>query len=48
MESNTSIFLSVRGINPSFIKVRNVNIPRKMQVKEDKIIQLKFLIILNI
>ena len=47
-ESNANIFLSVRGTNPSLIKVRNVNIPRKMQVKEDKIIQLKFLIILNI
>jgi hypothetical protein len=35
-------------MNPSLIKVRNVKIPRKIQVKDDKIIQLKFLIILNI
>ena len=47
-DSNSSIFASVRGMKPSFKKVRNVNIPRKIQVKEDKIIQLKFLIILNI
>ena len=47
-ESNINIFFSVRGTNPSLINVRNVNIPRKIQVKEDKIIQLKFLIILNI
>ena len=33
-ESNKSIFFSVRGINPSFKKVRNVKIPRKIQVKE--------------
>ena len=48
MNKSINIFFSVRGINPSFIKVRNVKIPRKIQVKEDNIIQLKFLIILNI
>ena len=48
MESSINILFSVSGINPSFINVRNVKIPRKIQVIEDKIIQLKFLIILNI
>ena len=47
-DNNTSIFLSDSGINPSLIKVRKVKIPRKIQVKDDKIIQLKFFIILNI
>ena len=47
INSKTNKFSSVRGINPSFINVRNVKIPRKIQVKEDKMIQLKFLIILN-
>ncbi len=42
------MFFSVKGKNPSLINVRKVKIPRNIQVKEDKIIQLKFLIILNI
>ena len=41
-------FLSVKGTNPSLIKVKKVTIPIKIHKNEDKIIQLKFLIILNI
>ena len=41
-------FWSVNGIKPSFIKVRKVKIPRKMQRNEDAMIQFKFFIILNI
>ena len=44
INSKTNKFSSVRGINPSFINVRNVKIPRKIQVKEDKMIQLKHVI----
>ena len=47
-DKNINKFFSVSEIKPSFIKVRNVRIPRKTQVIDDKIIQLKFLIILNI
>ena len=41
-------FLSVRGTKPSFMNVKKVTIPIKIHKNEDKIIQLKFLIILNI
>jgi len=41
-------FLSVSGIKPSLINVKKVTIPMKIHRNEDKIIQLKFLIILNI
>ena len=41
-------FWSVKGINPSLMKVKNVTIPKKIHKNEDKIIQLKFFIILNI
>ena len=46
--SSVCRFLSDNGTNPSFINVKNVTIPIKMHKNEDKIIQLKFLIILNI
>ena len=38
----------LRGINPSLINVKKVTIPIKIHKNEDKIIQLKFFIILNI
>ena len=41
-------FLSVKGTKPSFMKVKKVTIPIKIHRNDDKIIQLKFLIILNI
>ena len=41
-------FWSVKGINPSLINVKKVTIPIKIHKNEDKIIQLKFFIILNI
>ena len=41
-------FWSVKGTKPSFMKVKNVTIPIKIHKNEDKIIQLKFFIILNI
>ena len=41
-------FLSVRGTKPSLMKVKKVTIPMKIHKNEDKIIQLKFLINLNI
>ena len=41
-------FLSVKATKPSLINVKKVTIPIKIQRNEDKIIQLKFLIILNI
>ena len=41
-------FLSVSEIKPSFIKVRKVKIPRKMQRNEDTMIHYKSFIILNI
>ena len=41
-------FLSVKGTKPSLINVKKVTIPIKIHKNEDKIIQLKFLIILNI
>ena len=41
-------FLSVSGTKPSLINVKKVTIPMKIHRNEDKIIQLKFLIILNI
>ena len=46
--NNVCKFLSVKVTNPSFIKVKNVTIPIKIHKNEDKIIQLKFLIIFNI
>ena len=48
MMSKVCKFLSVNCIKPWFINVKNVTIPIKMHKNEDKIIQLKFLIILNI
>ncbi|MDC0437688.1 hypothetical protein OAL84_01385, partial [Pelagibacteraceae bacterium] len=41
-------FSSVKGTIPSLIKVKKVTIPIKILKNEDKIIQLKFFIILNI
>ena len=41
-------FLSVKETKPSLIKVKKVTIPINIHKNEDKIIQLKFLIILNI
>ena len=41
-------FLSVKGMKPSFMNVKKVTIPIKIHKNEDKIIQLKFFIILNI
>jgi len=38
----------VNGIKPWSIKVKNVKIPNKKHRNDDNIIQLKFLIILNI
>ena len=46
--NNVCRFLSVKGTKPSLIKVKKVTIPIKIHKNEDKIIQLKFLIILNI
>ena len=46
--SNVCRFLSDNGTKPSFINVKKVTIPIKIHKNEDKIIQLKFLIILNI
>ena len=46
--NNICRFWSVKGTNPSFMKVKNVTIPIKIHKNEDKIIQLKFFIILNI
>ena len=41
-------FYQLKGQIPSFIKVKKVTIPIKIHKNEDKIIQLKFFIILNI
>jgi len=41
-------FDSVNGIKLAFMKVKNVNIPKKIHKNEEIIIQLKFFIILNI
>ena len=46
--NNVCKFLSVNVMKPSLIKVKNVTIPMKIHKNEDKIIQLKFFIILNI
>ena len=48
MISKVCKFLSDKGMKPSFINVKKVTIPIKIHKNEDKIIQLKFLIILNI
>ena len=48
MISKICKLLSVNDIKPSFMKVKNVTIPIKIHKNEDKIIQLKFFIILNI
>ena len=48
MISNVCKFSSVRGTKPSLMKVKKVTIPIKIHKIEDKIIQLKFLNILNI
>ena len=48
IDNKSCRFLSFRGINPWFINVKNVKIPKNTHRNEERIIQLKFLIILNI
>ena len=46
--NKTCKFRSVNDIKPALINVKKVTIPINIHKNEDKIIQLKFLIILNI